>query len=139
MNNQLFQDFDFAQLHSPDFKEDSVREVLILPILTQLGYGQTQIIRSKSLLHPFLTVGSKSSKKRPITLIPDYLLKVENSHAWVLDAKAPHQHIQSGDHVAQFFLIAFILKYAASFLRYVMAGHLLYFAKTRQSQFYILN
>jgi len=100
MNNQLFQDFDFAQLHSPDFKEDSVREVLILPILTQLGYTQTQIIRSKSLLHPFLKIGSK---KRPITLIPDYLLKVENSHAWVLDAKAPHQHIQSGDHVAQVF------------------------------------
>ncbi len=98
MINKLFQDFDFAELNSADFKEDSVREVLILPILTQLGYGQTQIVRSKNLLHPFLTVGSK---KRPVTLIPDYLLKVENSYAWVLDAKAPHQNIHSGDNVEQ--------------------------------------
>ncbi|MBK1694322.1 DNA methylase [Chromatium weissei] len=98
--NQLFQNFDFNQLHSPNFKEDSVREVLIVPLLTQLGYAQTQIVRSKTLLHPFLKIGSK---KRPITLIPDYLLKVENSHAWVLDAKAPTQNIQSGDHVAQVF------------------------------------
>lgn len=98
MLNKLFQDFDFAQLNSSDFKEDSVREVLILPILTQLGYGQTQIVRSKSLLHPFLKIGSK---KRPVTLIPDYLLKVENSYAWVLDAKAPNQNIHSGDNVGQ--------------------------------------
>jgi 16S rRNA G966 N2-methylase RsmD len=98
MLNKLFQDFDFAQLNSADFKEDSVREVLILPILTQLGYGSSQIVRSKSLLHPFLKVGSK---KRFVTLIPDYLLKVENSYAWVLDAKAPNQNIHSGDNVGQ--------------------------------------
>ncbi len=100
MNTQLFQEFDFAQLDSPDFKEDSVREVLIVPILAQLGYAQTQIVRSKSLIHPFLQIGSK---KRPLTLIPDYLLQVENSYAWVLDAKAPTQNIHSGDHVAQVF------------------------------------
>ena len=53
MINQLFQDFDFSQLHSPDFKEDSVREVLILPLLQKLGYQQSQIVRSKALQHPF--------------------------------------------------------------------------------------
>ena len=98
MINQLFQDFDFSQLHSPDFKEDSVREVLILPLLQKLGYQQSQIVRSKALQHPFLRMGSK---KRPITLVPDYLLKVDDSYAWVLDAKAPHEEIRTGDNVAQ--------------------------------------
>jgi len=98
MMNQLFHDFDFSQLHSPDFKEDSVREVLILPLLQKLGYEQSQIVRSKSLQHPFLKIGSQ---KRPITLVPDYLLKVDDSYAWVLDAKAPHEEIKTGDNVAQ--------------------------------------
>ncbi|MBB1125801.1 type I restriction enzyme HsdR N-terminal domain-containing protein [Thiospirillum jenense] len=98
--NQLFEYFDFSQLESPDFKEDSVREVLILPLLTQLGYEQPHIVRSKSLIHPFLKIGSQ---KRPIKLIPDYLLKVGNNYAWVLDAKAPNENIQSGDNVEQVF------------------------------------
>lgn len=34
----MFQHFDFAQLNSPDFKENSVREVLILPILPENEY-----------------------------------------------------------------------------------------------------
>jgi hypothetical protein len=46
------EDFDYALLDSPGFK-DSVREEIIHP--------------------PFLTVGSR---KRPINLIPDYLLTV---------------------------------------------------------------
>lgn len=94
----LFQHFDFKTLNSPDFKEDSVREVLILPLLHALGYEQSQIVRSKSLQHPFLKVGSK---KRKITLIPDYLLKVADNYAWVLDAKAPNEEIKSGDNVEQ--------------------------------------
>lgn len=94
----LFQHFDFKTLNSLDFKEDSVREVLILPLLHALGYEQSQIVRSKSLQHPFLKVGSK---KRKITLIPDYLLKVADNYAWVLDAKAPNEEIKSGDNVEQ--------------------------------------
>ena len=81
-----------------DFKEDSVREVIILPILQKLGYAQSQIVRSKALQHPFLKIGSK---KRPINLVPDYLLKVEESYAWVLDAKAPAEDIKSGGNVEQ--------------------------------------
>jgi hypothetical protein len=52
--NHLFHNFDFAQLDSPDFKEDSVREVLILPLLYALGYESSQIVQSKALQHPFL-------------------------------------------------------------------------------------
>lgn len=92
--------FDLNYLNSPEFKEDSVREVLILPLLQALGYEQSQIVRSKALKHPFLKVGSK---KHPVTLVPDYLLKVEESYAWVLDAKAPKEEIKTGDHVAQIY------------------------------------
>jgi len=102
-NYQLYQNFDFTQLDSPDFKEDSVREVLILPLLKRLGYGDEQIIRSKSLQHPFIKIGSK---KRPVNLVPDYLLQVADNYAWVLDAKAPHETITQGDHVEQIYSYA---------------------------------
>ena len=73
--HQLFGDIDFKAIaEDANFKEDSVREVIILPILKQLGYGEENIVRSKTLIHPFLKIGS--NKKREIKLIPDYLLKV---------------------------------------------------------------
>ena len=94
----LFSAFDFSNLDSSEFKEDSVREILILPLLQALGYNLSQIVRSKTLKHPFLKIGSK---KRPVTLIPDYLLKIEDSYSWVLDAKAPNENIKTGDNVEQ--------------------------------------
>jgi 16S rRNA G966 N2-methylase RsmD len=97
-STNLFSTFDFSQLQSPDFKEDAVREEIILPILKHLGYNGYQIVRSKNLQHPFLTTGSK---KRPITLIPDYLLKVDDNYAWVLDAKSPNENIRFGDNIEQ--------------------------------------
>jgi len=101
MNNiNLFHNFDFSQLNNPDFKEDSVREVLILPILTRLGYQNKDIVRSKSLQHPFIKIGSQ---KRQINIVPDYLLKIENTYAWVLDAKNPNEDIKQGDNVEQVF------------------------------------
>ena len=99
----MFKDFDFQQLYDPDFKEDSVREVLILPIIERLGYSNMQVVRSKSLQHPFLKIGSK---KRPVNLVPDYLFKIEDSYAWVLDAKAPTETITSGNNLEQIFSYA---------------------------------
>ena len=102
---ELFGQIDFRTItQNPDFKEDSVREVLILPILKQLGYGQQNIVRSKTLTHPFLKVGS--NKKREIKLVPDYLLKIEENYAWVLDAKAPNQRINDSDHIEQVYSYA---------------------------------
>lgn len=101
MSKFLFQDFDFALLDHPDFKEDSVRERLILPILYLLGYsddGLNRIIRSRSLHHPFVKIGSQT---RQITLIPDYLLLVENRPAWIWDAKSPTVPIHEGESVEQ--------------------------------------
>jgi 16S rRNA G966 N2-methylase RsmD len=106
MHTQLFSDFDFSQLYSPDFKEDSVREVLILPILQGLGYAGRQIVRSKALANPFLKVGSQ---KRQIKQVPDYLLKTESeslNYAWVLDAKAPNENINSGENLEQIYSYA---------------------------------
>lgn len=100
----LFGNLDFRTIaDNPDFKEDSVREVIILPILKALGYEQKNIIRSKTLEHPYLKIGSK---KRPINLIPDYTLKVESNFAWVLDAKAPNEKIINCDNVEQVFSYA---------------------------------
>lgn len=96
----LFGQIDFKTLSlNSDFKEDSVREVLILPILNELGYTQPNIVRSKTLEHPYLKIGS--NKKIPIKLIPDYSLKVANNFAWVLDAKSPDQDINNSDNIEQ--------------------------------------
>ena len=101
----LFGNLDFHSIaQNPDFKEDSVREVIILPVLKHLGYEQQNIVRSKTLKHPFLKIGS--NKKREIKLIPDYLLKVAENYAWVLDAKSPNQQVNDSDHVEQVYSYA---------------------------------
>ncbi|TDQ16433.1 DNA methylase [Algoriphagus boseongensis] len=98
--NELFGNLNFHSLiDNPDFKEDSVREVIILPILKALGYRNDSIVRSKTLEHPFLKIGS--NKKIPIKLIPDYSLKVEDNFAWVLDAKSPEKRILDQDNIEQ--------------------------------------
>ncbi|MDR1758250.1 MAG: type I restriction enzyme HsdR N-terminal domain-containing protein, partial [Bacteroidales bacterium] len=97
-SQQLFGNLDFKTLAAnPDFKEDSVREVIILPILKALGYAQENIVRSKTLNDPFLKKGTKKAK----VIVPDYVMKVENNYAWVLDAKAPKQKIVNSDNVGQ--------------------------------------
>ena len=105
IKSKLFDNLDLKKIENdPDFKEDSVREVIILPILKELGYAQNNIVRSKTLEHPFLKVGS--NKKIPIKLIPDYVFKIENNYAWVLDAKAPDQNINDSDNIEQVYCYA---------------------------------
>ncbi|HVF57225.1 MAG TPA: DNA methyltransferase [Pyrinomonadaceae bacterium] len=104
--NKFLADFDFSLLNDSDFKEDSVREELVKPLLNALGYhakGKNKIIRSKGVEHPFVKVGTK---KRPITNFPDYLLQAEGKNAWVLDAKSPNEEIKTGEHVEQAYFYA---------------------------------
>ena len=57
MCTNIYQDFDFQLLNDPDFKEDSVREALIKPLLNALGYSASssnKIIRSKGLTDPYV-------------------------------------------------------------------------------------
>jgi len=100
---EVLKNFDFSQLNSPDFKEDSVREVLILPLLQALGYQQSQIVRSKTFTNPFVKT---ASGKRKLQQTPDYLLKVADNYAWVLDAKAPNENITTGGNIEQVYFYA---------------------------------
>jgi len=106
MSQQMFVNFDFSLLDDPQFKEDSVREELITPLLKQLGYsagGRFRIVRSKSLTHPFVYIGTK---KHEVKIIPDYVLEVGNDHRWILDAKRPTENILSGKNIEQAFSYA---------------------------------
>ncbi len=92
---------DLGVLDDPDFQEDSVREEIIVPILAALGYGPSKpyrIVRSKKLLHPFVSIGTATKK---IYLVPDYLFEVNDQYAWLLEAKAPHVDIYRTEHVEQ--------------------------------------
>ncbi|MDR1126625.1 MAG: type I restriction enzyme HsdR N-terminal domain-containing protein [Treponema sp.] len=104
IKERLFGTLDFAKIETDkDFKEAAVRAVIIDPILRELGFTYENIVREKSLQSPFLRTGSK---KRRVNLIPNYVLKVENSYAWVLDAKAPGQRIINDDNVEQAYIYA---------------------------------
>ena len=93
--------FDYKLLDDPEFKEDSVREEIIVPIIKGLGYtanGPGKIIRSRKLLHPFVSIGSQQKK---INIVPDYLFEIDNKPIWVLEAKSPEQNIVNSVHVEQ--------------------------------------
>jgi hypothetical protein len=96
----MFSSFDFNLLNSSDFKEDSVREALIIPILTKLGYShstpEAQIVGEKQLVNPFYKNGSKKVK---INHYPDYLLQTDGLSICVLDAKSPVQKLEDDGQV----------------------------------------
>lgn len=97
----VLEGFDFSLLKDPEFQEDSVREEIILPIIKGLGYNpQTpnKIIRSRKLLNPYVSIGSKRKK---IYIIPDYLFEINNKPAWILEAKSPKEKITKSKHLEQ--------------------------------------
>ena len=97
----VFTDFDFSLLDDPAFKEDSVREELIVPILKRLGYSASppnQISRSTALEHPYVYIGSQ---KKKISIFPDYILSRNEERFLVLDAKGPNENILEGKNVEQ--------------------------------------
>ena len=97
----VLEEFNFDLLNHPEFKEDSVREEIIVPIIKGLGYSANkpnQIIRSRSLLHPYVSIGSK---RKNIYIVPDYLFEVNDKVAWVLDAKSPSESTIKSVHVEQ--------------------------------------
>ena len=98
---RLFENFDFSLLEDENFKEDSVREEILILIFNKLGFkasGDKKIIRSKKLAHPFVTIGSK---EKPINIYPDYILELNKKCLLVLDAKAPSENIRTGKNVSQ--------------------------------------
>ncbi|CAN7342162.1 type I restriction enzyme HsdR N-terminal domain-containing protein [Pseudoduganella sp. LjRoot289] len=102
----MFENFDFTVLNDPNYKEDSVREDLISPLLKELGYqptGKQRMQRSQSLPHPFVMIGSQ---KRKIQVIPDYTLFHEDQAILILDAKRPSEAVVQSQHVEQAFSYA---------------------------------
>ena len=102
----MFEEFDFSILENPDFKEDSVREEIISPILHKVGYspsGKMRVQRSKRLTHPYVMIGSK---KHNIAITPDYTLYWEDRPLMVLDAKAPWESIYKSKNVEQVYSYA---------------------------------
>ena len=98
--------FDFALLRDRDFKEDSVREEIISPLLKYLGYSASppnRIVRSKSLTHPFVQIGTRRNE---VKIVPDYLLEISGKVHWILDAKGPREQIHKGANVEQAFSYA---------------------------------
>lgn len=98
---ELYSSFDFRVLDDRDFREDSVREELIAPLLVALGYsasGPDRIIRSRPLEHPFVQIGTR---RQAIRIVPDYLMQRGGKNAWILDAKSPSEVIDSGENVEQ--------------------------------------
>lgn len=97
----MFTNFDPGLFEDPDFKEDSVREVIIAPMLARLGYhpiGMQTVVRSKSLVQPFIYAGTR---RHPVTIIPDYTLCFDGKPVAVLDAKSPNERIDLPAHVQQ--------------------------------------
>jgi 16S rRNA G966 N2-methylase RsmD len=104
IKQKLFGNVDFGKIAADKtFNEAKVRSVIIDSILKELGFTHQNILMNMPLKSPFLKTGSQ---KRPVTLIPDYVLKVESSFAWVLDAKAPNQKIINDDNVEQVYIYA---------------------------------
>jgi len=106
LKEKIFGAFDFGCVDDPEYKEDAVREDIIAPLLRRIGYspgGPNKIIRSRPLTHPYVLFGSR---KRKISIIPDYILEVEDEPCFVLDAKSPSQEIMQGDNVAQVYSYA---------------------------------
>ncbi|MCX8507226.1 MAG: DNA methyltransferase [Alphaproteobacteria bacterium] len=82
-----------------------MREILILPMLYALGYNNDlcSIVRSKILSVPYAKIGSS---RRKITVIPDYTLKINDSNAWILDAKSPNESVTDSEHIQQAYYYA---------------------------------
>lgn len=93
--------FDFALLDNDDFKEDSVREFIIAPILADFGFTikndksphKLELVLSKTLKAQ-IQIGSNKSIDTDLT--PDYLLCVDSKAHCILDAKAPKIDISKG-------------------------------------------
>ncbi len=102
----MFSNITEEIFNDSEFKEDSVREVIITPILQKLGYsptGTNKIVRSKSLRDPFIKIGTRNLS---IQLIPDYTLYHNDKAIFVLDAKSPKEDILDSKHIQQVYSYA---------------------------------
>jgi len=106
----MFTGIQPSTFDDPGFKEDSVRELIIAPMLARLGYGPTgnpRVARSMAVKHPFIRVGTKN---HPVTLVPDYVFFHNNAPIFVLDAKGPEEPTLDQRHIGQVYSYAIHLE-----------------------------
>ncbi len=100
-NFNFLANFDFAVLEDENFKEDSVREFIIAPILKELGF-EIKDDKNPKKLEISLSKTKKaevkigSNKSFQANLTPDYTLYVNSKIHCVLDAKAPAKSVEKG-------------------------------------------
>jgi hypothetical protein len=102
----MFAGLTAKSFDDPEFKEDSVRELVILPMLNRLGYGPTsnpRVARSKTLKHPFIRIGTGN---HPVTMVPDYTFLNDGKPVFVLDAKSPIENVLESKHLQQVYSYA---------------------------------
>jgi hypothetical protein len=81
---------------TPDFdtmNETDVREILVRPLLDQLGYRhgtEAAIITEKTLRYEKAFLGRKNPKKDPLLVgRADYICEVNSYGRWVVEVKSP--------------------------------------------------
>ena len=91
-----FRQYNFDQLNETD-----IREEIITPLLTELGYRsgtEYNIIREQSLRYPHSQLGRKNPKKDPLLRgKADYICEVVDGPRWTIEAKAPSVNIAIDD------------------------------------------
>lgn len=115
----MLNNFDFSLLESEDFKEDSVREFIIAPILAHLGFvaknpnkpAALEISLSKTA-KTSIQIGSNKTIDTDLT--PDYMLFVNGKAQCILDAKAPNVKIHK-DSKAEKQAKSYLLAYPSPF------------------------
>ncbi len=107
--------FDYEVLDASEFKEDSVREEIITPLIKALGYdykGKYKITRSRKLQHPFNMIGANKYK---ISIFPDYILECDGRCVCVIEAKAPSESLDNGEYIGQAYSYAVHREVGAKF------------------------
>ncbi len=108
-------EFNYSILDDPEFKEDSVREEIMVPLLKALGYsytGKYKIVRGRKLKQPFFMVGVK---KYDISIYPDYILEYNEQPACIIEVKAPTENLRNAKHIGQAYSYAVHREVRASY------------------------
>ena len=115
----MLNNFDFSLLESEDFKEDSVREFIISPILAHLGFVAKNTNKPAALEMQLsktakTSIQIGSNKTIDTDLTPDYMLFVNDKARCILDAKAPNVKIHK-DSKAEKQAKSYLLAYPSPF------------------------
>jgi hypothetical protein len=105
MSPNPLSNFDFEVLDDPAFREDAVREMVAVPLLTALGYGAPPhiIVKRPRLYLPFVYVGPL---KAPVATFADYLLQKRFTNVWTLHVTPPDEVIGAGERAQDAYVYA---------------------------------